>query len=250
MPRMIQGTTRLALGYTAMLVHALTHWRGYHAAGVRTALARQVQLTGVQALPVVALVAVLFGAVVSTQGLALLGPDNPLVLKNLVWGGVLELGPLIAAGVVIVRSSVAMAAELALMRLRGEFKEAVHETLALEEEVVLPRVLGTALSTALLVAYFQAVAIGAALLATAALLGTPLGEEADAFLEAGEWWQVPLGLAKGALFGLGIGAVACFHGLSAQWSLAAVPKAAVAAGVSSVLVVLAAQALFVGLRFL
>ena len=247
---MLDRSARLALGYTAMLVHACTHWRGFDVPAVRSALARQIHLTGVQALPVVALAALLFGAVVPAQAVAWLGPENPIVLKTLIWGGIRELGPLVAAGVVIVRSSVAMAAEVALMRLHDEVPISMREGLLQEEEIALPRVLGTAVSGAMLVAYFQVMAIGAALLASAWLLGTPLLEETETLLGAGVWWQVPLSMGKGALFGIGIGAVACHHGAHAQWTLAAVPKAAVAAGVGSVVFVMLVQAASVALHWL
>ena len=112
-------TSRLALGYGSMLVHAVTQRHLLQQPPVRAALARQIVVTGVQALPYVAAVAALFGAVVVTRALELLGPDDDTALKAVVWGGVRELGPLVTALIIIVRSSVAIAAEVALMRLRS-----------------------------------------------------------------------------------------------------------------------------------
>ncbi len=247
---MITTTSRLALGYTAMLVHGVAHAGRLGQAGVRASLARQLHLSGVQALPMVALLAAVLGAVVPTQALALLGVDNPTVLKTVVWGGIRELAPLVTALLLIVRSGVAMAAEIALMHLRSgmtadQWADATHE-----EEVVLPRVLGLAGSGLLLVAYFQVIAIVAALLASALLLGTPLGTELDYFLDNGDWWQVPASMGKGALFGLGIGVVACYHGLHAEPRVSAVPKAAVAACVGSLVFVALTDLLAAALRFL
>ena len=247
---MITTSTRLALGYTAMLVHGVVHAGRLGNASVRASLARQVQLSGVQALPVVALLAAVLGGVVPTQALALLGVDNEAVLKTVVWGGLRELAPLVTALVLIARSAVAMAAEIALMHLRSGLTDAQWADAAHEEEVVLPRVLGLALAGALLVSYFQVVSITAALLASAWLLGTPIDTELDYFLANGAWWQVPLSLGKGALFGLGIGVVACYHGLQAAPQVAAVPKAAVAACIGSLVFVALADGLAVGLRWL
>ena len=247
---MIDATARLALGYTAMLVHGLRHVGTLRRPGVRASLARQVRLSGVQALPAVAVIAALLGAIVPTQALALLGTDNEAVLKTLVWGGIGELAPLATALVIVVRSGVAIAAEIALMHLRSGMDEALWRDAAHEDEVVIPRVLGLALSAALLVSYFQTIAIAAALVASALLLGTPLLAELDYFLGNGVWWQVLASVGKGALFGLGIGVVSCFHGLHAAPQVAAIPKAAVAAGVGSLAVVFAIDLFAAWLRFL
>jgi phospholipid/cholesterol/gamma-HCH transport system permease protein len=171
------------------------------------------------------------------------------VLKNLVWGGIRELAPLATALVLVVRSGVAIAAEIALMHLRGGMSEALWLDAAHEDEVVIPRVLGLAVSAALLVAYFQAFAIAAALLASALLLGTPLDAELDYFLANGVWWQVLAAVGKGALFGAGIGVVSCYHGLHAQPRVAAIPKAAVAAGVGSLAYVFTVDLAAAALRF-
>ena len=114
---------------------------------------------------------------------------------------------------------------------------------------MLPRVIGLALAGALLVSYFQAVAIAAALLASTLLLDTPLATELDYFLDTGVWWQVPAAMGKGALFGLGIGVVACYHGLQAKAEVAAVPKAAVAACVGGLVWVALVDLLAAALRF-
>ncbi len=247
---MIDTTARLALGYTAMLVHGLMHARALGRAGVRESLLRQLRLSGLQALPAVAVIAALLGAVVPTQALALLGTDNEAVLKNLVWGGIRELAPLMAALVIVARSGVAIAAEIALMHLREGMPEALWLGAAHEDEVVIPRVLGLALSCALLVSYFQALAIAAALVASAALLGTPLLSELDYFLSNGVWWHVLASIGKGAVFGLGIGVISCYHGLHAEPKVAAIPKAAVAACTGSLLFIFAVDLFAAWLRFL
>jgi phospholipid/cholesterol/gamma-HCH transport system permease protein len=236
---MLSASSRLTLGYTATLLHGVLHAARLREPAVRASLARQIQLSGVQALPAVGLVAALLGAVVPTQAMALLGPDNETVLKLLVWGGIRELAPLLSALVLIARSGVAIATEVALMHLRGGMDDTLWHGAAHEDEVVIPRMLGLAISGAVLASYFQAIAIVAALLASSLLLDTPLLAELDAFLGAGAWWQVMASIAKSALFGLAIGAVCCYHGLNAEPRIAAIPKAAVAAGLGSLMIVLA-----------
>jgi phospholipid/cholesterol/gamma-HCH transport system permease protein len=246
---MISVTSRLALGYAAMLVHAFTRRGLLRQDAVRGALARQIHFTGVQALPYVTAVALVFGAVVVTQALAFLGPDNEVVLKAVVWGGIRELGPLVTALLIIVRSAVAIAAEVALMRLKSGISDTLWRELEHEEELVLPRVLGVAVSSAMLVAYFQCFAILAALLASAATLDTTPEGELEHFLTGAVWWQVPLSVLKGFVFGAGIGAISCYHAMHIPDDISAVPKAVVAACIGSLTFVIAAD-LFTVLLFL
>jgi phospholipid/cholesterol/gamma-HCH transport system permease protein len=246
---MISATARLAWGYGSMLVHAFTRRGLLRRPEVRLALARQIQVTGVQALPYVLAVALLFGAVVVTRALELLGADDDTALKAVVWGGIRELGPLVTALILIVRSSVAIAAEVALMGLRSGIRDSHWRDILHEEEVVLPRVLGTAVSAAALVSCFQFVAIVSALVASAFTLGTAFEFELDSFLDTAPLAQVPLSIAKGALFGTGIGAIACYHGLQVNAEVGALPKAVVAAGAGSLTFVLVVDLIAVALLF-
>jgi ABC-type transporter Mla maintaining outer membrane lipid asymmetry permease subunit MlaE len=105
--------------------------------------------------------------------------------------------------------------------------------------VVLPRLLGVAISALMLVAYFQCIAIAAALGATAVTLGTTLESELEHFLAAATWWQVPLSLGKAVLMGAGIAVIACHHGLQAEHDVRDIRKAVVSAGIGSLSFVLA-----------
>jgi phospholipid/cholesterol/gamma-HCH transport system permease protein len=240
---MISSTARLALGYGSMLVHAVTHRGLLRQQPVRDALARQIHITGVQALPYVAGVALLFGAVIVTRALELLGPDDDTALKAIVWGGIRELGPLVTALIIIVRSSVAIAAEVALIQLRSGIHDSHWNDITHEEEVVLPRLIGVAVSSAALVICFQFVAIGSALVASALTLGTSIEFELDSFLTTASWRLVPLSIGKAALFGAGIAAVSCYHGLQVTRNVGELPKAVVAACLGSLTFVLAVDVL-------
>ena len=241
---MIAGASRLAQGYGSMLLHSIAQRGLLRDPSVRDALVRQIQVTGVQAVPYVAGVALLFGAVVVTRVTALLGHDDDTVLKAVVWGGIRELGPLVTALIIIVRSSVAMAAEVALIQLRGGIHDS-HWNLTHEEEVVLPRILGTALAGAALVTWFQFIAIGSALVSSALTLGSAIEFEFDNFLDTASWRQVPLSIGKGLLFGAGIATVSCYHGLQVTTSVRGVPKAVVSAALASLIFVVVVDLLAV-----
>ena len=109
---MIDATQRIALGYLDTFSLALHQLDLLDDDEVRSSLARQIYFTGVRALPLISLFALLFGAVVVTSALASLGADNQLALKAVVWDGLRELAPLAAAMIIVSRSSVAIGAEL------------------------------------------------------------------------------------------------------------------------------------------
>ncbi len=245
---MISAGNRLAQGYTSMLVHAFAHRELLRSRAVRDALWRQIHFTGVRALPYSALVALLFGAVVVTRVLGLIGDDNEAVLKTIVGGGLRELGPLVTAFIVIVRSSVAIAAEVALMQLRGELSEALKSGATHEDEVVLPRVLGVAVGSMLLVSCFEFVSIASAMTTTVFTLDSTFAAELDDFLIAAVWWQVPLALAKGAMFGAGIAAISCYHGLQVGRDVGDIPKAVAAACAGSLTFVICVDAVAFALK--
>ena len=246
---MIAASYRLALGYISMVAHALAH-RGMLAdTGVRDGLWRQIHFTGVRALPYAAAVAVLFGAVGVTRLMALLGDDNEEALKAIVSGGLGELGPLLTAFIMIVRSSAAIAAEVGLMNLRSDINQTLWQASMHEDEVVLPRVLGGAVGGALLVVCFEFLVIVSAIVASAFTLGTTVASELDDFLLAADGWQVPLSMAKGAMFGAGIAAISCYHGLQVRSDVGEVAKAVAAACAGSLSFVIGVDVLVFALRF-
>ena len=220
---------QLALGYSATLAHAVTRRGLLRQPEVRNAALRQLYFTGIQALPYVTLLAVLFGSVVVTQVLSLIGTDNEFALKQVVWGGIRELAPITTALVILIRSSPAIASEVALMRLRHGISSEVWKDAVEEDEVVLPRVVGAAFSALLLVVWFEYVAIAAALLGMALVLDTPVFAQLVEFLGAAQWWQMPLSIGKGLVFGAGIAVIAGHHGMHIEPQVKEVPKAIIAA---------------------
>ena len=230
---MIDATQRIALGYLDTFSLALHQLDLLDDDEVRSSLARQIYFTGVRALPLISLFALLFGAVVVTSALASLGADNQLALKAVVWDGLRELAPLAAAMIIVARSSVAIGAELSLMRMRSAINDIVWNNAVREAHPVLPRVLGLALSATMLVAYFQCIALLASILAISFTLRTPVTTELANFLGAAQWWHIPITLLKGAVFGAGIGVISCYHGLSVDADVREVPKAVMAACIGS-----------------
>jgi phospholipid/cholesterol/gamma-HCH transport system permease protein len=215
--------------------------RYWFRAPVRHVLARQLYFTGLESLLLVVLIGVALGAIVVAQLHYNFGQSGAGTLRLLAQLLLSELAPLLTALILIARSSSAMASELAAMRVNNEIWSLTQFGINPAHYLVLPRVTGMLLASFLLAVYLSMAA-----LLTAALMmfgANALGE--IRFL--GD--SLPVlnmlgGLAKIALFGITIAAIACRTGLRAGHDMTEIPRAASRAVVSSLLVVFVLDALW------
>lgn len=209
----------------------------------------QVRFTAVQALPILAVASLAFGVPLLlavaplTAGLGL-GDTVDRILVTLV---IQELGPVVAALLVVVRSGTAVVAELATARVTGE-QEAL-DALGVDalQYYVLPRVVAFGISVALLAVFFDAVVLGA----------LALGRH-----QAGEWeafsallrgtvttGDLALTVLKGLVFGTGVAAFPSMEGLEAGEAATNIPVAVSRGTLQAFLWVLVASMAFAALRF-
>lgn len=210
----------------------------------------QVRFTAVHGLPLIVFLAAAFGVplVLSVAPLtAELGVSGAVdrVLVTLV---VQELGPVVAALLVVVRSGTAVVTELATARVTGE-RDAL-ELLGVDslQFYVLPRVVAFALSVALLAVFFDAIVLGALALAryrdgTGLAFGAMVGSAVSGL-------DVWLTVAKGVVMGAGIAGFASMEGLEAGESPATLPVAVSRGTIQAFLWVFAASAVFAAVRYL
>lgn len=212
----------------------------------RRNLLLQIRFTAVDAMPIIAGLALLIGALVIAQAHAQavrFGVSEELgqLLATLI---VRELGPLFAAIIVVARSGTAIASELATARVMGEVT--ALEALGVDpvQYLVVPRVIGSAISVALLAMYFDAIAILGGMVATSWLAHVPAADYLDALRLGMSAADVGIVVAKGALFGFGTAAVCCWAGLRAARTPAAIPQSVTRGVVIALLYVFAVSALF------
>lgn len=195
---------------------------------VRLVLYRQVYFTGVKAVPFALLLALMVAVAVAVQAPWSAAAGGEVLGTVLVVVLIRELGPVIAATIVIARSGTAMAAELATMRVDGEVDTLAALGVDPFEYLVVPRLLGTAASLFSLTVLFLAASLGASALLSPLLGGpTPAGLLAQVARALRGADGVAL-LAKTLVPGLTIAAVACHEGLSAWRSTTDVPPAVTA----------------------
>ena len=203
----------------------------------RTVLYRQVYFTGILAIPFALLLSLLIALIVAVQAPYSAAAGGDVLGTVLVVVLVRELGPLLAATIVIARSASAMAAELAMMRVDGEVD--LLDGLGVDPftYLVLPRLLATAFSMVALTVLVLGTSLGVSALLSP-LLGGPapvvLLELVSRALHGGDAAAL---LAKTIVPGLAVAAIACTEGLSAWRSVTDVPPAVTATMVRAISVV-------------
>lgn len=227
---------RYLAGFLALLGYAATHLRALRNPPVRAVFERQLYFTGIEGVVLVAAIGLLTGALFATMAIAMLGTDE-LSMRALVLVQVGELGPMIAAIIIIARSSVAIAAELALMHAREETAHLRLMRIPPLDYLVVPRMAAVTLSVFALTVYFQAVAVAGGIATSALFQEVTFVEQLGRFFAAITIEDILVAAAKSLGFGLAISAISCFHGLDVGKSATAIPIAAVRAVVQSLIAV-------------
>jgi phospholipid/cholesterol/gamma-HCH transport system permease protein len=209
-------------------------------------ISRQVAETGINALPIVALLAVMISVVIAYQGVAQLRPYGSENLTiNLVAVSVLrEMAVLVTAIIVAGRSGSAFTAEIGVMQAREEIdalKVMGMEPMAL---LVVPRVIGLAITLPLLTFFADVTGLlGGAVVSQWLLNVTPL-QFLDRVKDAVDAGDLFVGLVKAPVFAVVIAVVGCMHGLRVRSSAESVGKETTRAVVKAIFLVIVLDALF------
>ncbi|HLB83751.1 MAG TPA: ABC transporter permease, partial [Steroidobacteraceae bacterium] len=202
--------------------------------------------TGVQAIPVVAVIAFLISIILAYIGLQQLRPFGAEIFTvDLVAIGVLrELGVLLTAIMVAGRTGSAYAAELGVMKLNDEVD--ALESLGLDpfEVLVLPRVLGLVIAMPLLTIVADAMGLAGGALLTGLLIDLSWSQflaRLDTALSDTTFWA---GLIKAPVFGVLIALTGTMRGLQVRESSRELGRLTTVAVVQSIFLVIFADAVF------
>ena len=216
-------------GYVAVLQHVAARLRKLTNPQLRIMLARQIDLQGVRALPLLAPLAVLGGSSVLLGLGSLLGVDNEAAINAgllFLW---LEFAPLLCALVMIARGSGGMAGDLALMRLHDEFTALERLHIPHRDFLLLPRVLGAGLGAMAATAWVQLLSLLGGMGLAAVVMGFKFLDQLDRTLALAAAPLLYVGIAKGLGFGLVLAAVACHQGISARRASTEISRAGMSA---------------------
>ncbi len=239
-----------ALGYWRFIAYTVTNLRALSIPPVRSVFGRQLYFTGTESVYLVVLLGLLAGAAIATQTTSIVGANSELTVRVLVWTVVRELGPLLAAIIIIARSSVAIATELAVMEVRGEIDALKEMRISPMDYLVVPRISALTLSALALTIYFEAVAVMGGLAVSAIFQNVSFLSQLGRFLDVITPADVALPVVKGVCFGIAIAAISCYHGITVSKSATAIPVAVLHAVIRSLISVFVIDALFAWLGYI
>jgi phospholipid/cholesterol/gamma-HCH transport system permease protein len=241
----IQQARRALIFLGRTVITALGALRSLHRLRLAS-ITRHVYETGIQAIPIVALIAFLISVIVAYLGAQQLRQFGAEIFTvDLVAIAVLrELGVLLTAIIVAGRSGSAFAAEIGVMRLNDEIDALQSMGIDHFETLVLPRMIGLVIALPLLtiVADFMGLAGGALL--SALLLDISLSQfiprVQDALAPTTFW----AGLIKAPVFAVVIAMVGCYRGLQVRSSSRELGRLTTVAVVQSIFLVIFVDAVF------
>jgi phospholipid/cholesterol/gamma-HCH transport system permease protein len=236
--RELEGSMRLA-------AHVLRRVWVLKLPPVAEELARQIYFTGASATTTIVVRGAIIGTLIIAYVIEVLNADASLAVKMLLWVVLREVGPLIAAVLVIQRSGTAVATELALMKISGELASLRQMRIDPQDYLVVPRVVGIAIANTALTVYVQFIAVGGGMVLSALIVNASLGEMAASFFLLASPLDLVYSMAKSLLFGAAIGVIASYYGLNPPGnSINAVPRAAISAVTQSTLAVMLLNVVF------
>jgi len=207
---------------------------------------RHVYETGLQAIPIVALIAFLISVIVAyigAQELRQFGGD--VFVVDLVTVSVLrELGVLLTAIIVAGRSGSAFAAEIGVMRLNEEVDALRAIGLNVVEVLVLPRLLGLVIALPLLTVIADAMGLAGGAVLSWLLLDIPFNQFLVRMQEAMATTTFWAGLLKAPVFAFVIALVGTFRGIQVRDSSRELGRLTTVAVVESIFLVLLVDAVF------
>jgi phospholipid/cholesterol/gamma-HCH transport system permease protein len=210
------------------------------------AIFRQIEETGINALPIVGLLSFLIGIVLAYQGADQLKRFSSEILTiNLLGVGVLrELGGLITAIIVAGRSGSAFTAHIGTMRVNEEIDAMQTMGLNTVDNLVLPRILGLVIVLPLLTFYADIMAM----IGGAVMCYFQLGITIPVFLrqlhEAVTVNTMMVGLIKAPVFAFVIALVGCYEGFQVERNAASVGLLTTRSVVESIFLVIVIDAAF------
>jgi phospholipid/cholesterol/gamma-HCH transport system permease protein len=198
-----------------------------------------IQNCGIGSLPIVSLIAVLVGVILSFVGavqLQMFGAQ--IYVANLVGlGMVLEMGALMSGVIIAGRIGASYAAQLGTMQVNEEIDALRTMGISPVGFLVLPRILALMLMLPLLCVYADIMGILGGSVIGVAMLDLSLVEYLEQTRKTIQLYQFGQGILKASVFGVLIGFAGCLRGMQCGRSALAVGEATTSAVVTSIVLI-------------
>ena len=225
--------------------------RNFNQAGYRS-LIRQIIFSGIDALPIATLLALVSGLAITSQTILTIQVigERADVIDILIRLVVYELSTLLTAALLIGRSGSAITVDLGSMKLHRELEGLEMLGININNYLIAPRILGAAISQTVLSAYFAGVTIVSGIIFISLVIHSGYFNYLPDIASSLHPNALLLFIGKNMFFGMLIGAVACYHGLSVSSSRTEIPQKTQQAIVNSLSIVFVLNAFFTILDFM
>jgi len=211
-----------------------------------TSIVAQMELMGVNALPIVGLLSFLIGIVIAYQGadqLRRFGAE--IYTVNLLGVGILrELGVLMTAIIVAGRSGSAITAQIGTMRVNEEIDAMRIIGLDPVEVLVIPRLFALLLTLPMLALYANFMGLLGGCLMSWGELGITIPQFVRQLQSWLPTWTLWIGLFKAPFFAAVIALIGCYEGFQVARSAESVGRLTTLSVVESIFLVIVADAVF------
>ena len=182
---------------------------------IYTIIINQTRFTGVDALAIVMIIALLLGGTVIIQALTslpkfgvegFLGNILVIIIAR-------ELGPLATALIVISRSGSAIATEIAVQKWSREILSMELMVIDTRLYIVFPRIVASTLSILGLIIIFDVVAFIGGYIIARTVVYIPMDVFGQTLIDAFTFKDITAALIKSIMFGITIPLICCYYGL-------------------------------------
>jgi phospholipid/cholesterol/gamma-HCH transport system permease protein len=209
-------------------------------------IVRHVQETGIQALPIVAALAVLISMVITYQGFIQLRKFGAVIytVDLTVISLLREMGVLVTAIMVAGRSGSAFAAEIGVMKLREELS--ALKTIGLDpiEVLVLPRILALVITLPLLTFLADVIGLAGGGIMSFLLINISPYQYLTRVQTVADLTTFFVGMIKAPVFACLIAVIGCYQGLSVTGSAESVGRRTTLSVVQAIFLVIMTDAFF------
>lgn len=210
------------------------------------AIAQHIHAIGIEAMPIIGLMAFLISVVLAYQGVAQLRPygGEPFTVNLVALSILREMGVLLTAIMVAGRSGSAFTAEIGVMKAREEVDALAVMGLRPFAMLVTPRLVAIVIALPLLTFFANAMGLIGGFVICHSLIDITLHQYIERVHMAAGTNDLLVGLIKAPVFAFAIGIVGCMHGLRVSGSAESIGRETTAAVVKSIFLVLVLDAFF------
>lgn len=240
----------IALGY-AFVLHRQSLALLFRRKITSPVLVSQIYFTGVEALPILAVISLGIGAAVIIQGVSLLPKfgQSELTYKILILVITRELGPLLTALIIAARSGSAITTELGNMVVDHEVEAYVAAGINPIYHLAAPRVIGVTVAMVFLNLYFNLFGLLGSCWIASLIHGIPIGEYLGNLVMVMNAGDVLSSVLKSLVFGIILSTVSTYYGFKVNRAVTEVPQKTIQSlGVSMTLCILASTVITILFR--